>query len=125
MGKIIGSIVAVCIVLGIIGNCFGGSNDIPRSQIEDAVNKALSTDLTDPADSVFAPDSDVEISKNSDDVYNVNGYVDCANAFGGKVRNRYSANVKKNDDGSLNVTWILTNSITGQMDNGQNDEQVN
>lgn len=117
-GSVVGVIVIGLVVIGAIGSCVGGSSDIPRSDIEDAVQKAVSTDLTDPADSNFAPDSDVTISKDSDGAYEVSGYVDAANAFGGHVRNSYKAIVTKMDGGSLKVEWVLKNAITGQLDNG-------
>lgn len=112
---IVGVVVLVCFIMG---SC---SNSVPRSDIESAVKKALATDLMDPADSVFSSDSDTTIDKNSDGSYDVKGYIDCANAFGGKVRNSYVAKATKNDSG-WDIVWELKNSITGQMDNGDNQE---
>jgi len=116
-GKWVGGIIGGLVLVGIIGSC-SGPGDVPRYKIESAVEKALSTDLTDPADSKFAPDSDVTISKDSDGDYEVSGYVDAANAFGGHVRNSYKAIVTKMDGDSLKVEWVLKNAITGHLDNG-------
>lgn len=114
-----GIVAVIVVVCFIIGSC--ANSGTPRAEIESAVKKALSTDLTNPADSVFSSDSDTTIDKNSDGSYDVKGYIDCANAFGGKVRNSYVAKVTKNDNG-LDVVWEIKNTITGQIDNGENQE---
>lgn len=119
-GGVFGLIIVILLIIGGISSCSGGS--VPRAEIKDAVESALSTDLTDPADSKFAPDEDVTISKNSDGDYEVQGYVDAANAFGGHVRDQYKAIVTKMDGGSWKVDWALQNTITGQWDNGTNLE---
>lgn len=115
-GGWIGLGIVLLLIIGGISSC--SSDTIPRAEIKDAVEAAISTDLTDPADSNFAPDSDVTISKDSDGDYEVTGYVDAANAFGGHVRDQYKAIVTKMDGGSWNVQWAVKNAITGQWDNG-------
>lgn len=113
------------LILVIIGISIHFANRVPRASIENAVNAAVATDLTYPDNSTFAPDSDITITKASQGTYQVTGYVDGSNAFGVKMRDNYSAVAIKMSGGSWNVNWSLTNTVTGQQDNGDNVESGN
>lgn len=126
-GGVVGGIIGALVIFGIIGNCIGGgSSDPSNTELENAANKAVATDLTDPADAKFAQDSDVQIEKNKDNgSFYLTSYVDAKNAFGGTIRNKFVATLSKTDSGDWNVNWILTNGVTGQLDTGSNVESGN
>lgn len=114
-GSVGGVIVLVLIILFVIGgisSCFG-DNHTDKASIVDAVQTEIQKGLINPDDAKFSSYSDTTMTKNSDGTYTVDGYVNDTNAFGGKIRNNYEAQVTVEGNG-YSISYKLQNAVTGE-----------
>jgi hypothetical protein len=102
MKKVLGALLILVIVLGIIGNCAGGSSNSSKTSTDAivAAENFVKDNLKAPSTAKF---SNEEAKQDNAGNWTVSGLVDSQNSFGAMLRSSFILRLDKNDSLISNV----------------------